>query len=102
MHYAESQVHLSQLNILLTASMHEVEHNLEVGSMQLDVLTKQNVIAQQNLNISRKAFQLGELDLSDLLRIQTQTFNTERSLKNQQVQGLWNIARYNQAVGELP
>ncbi|MBC7697223.1 MAG: TolC family protein [Bacteroidia bacterium] len=102
MHYAESQVHLSQLNILLTAAMHEAEHNLEVGSKQLDVLTKQNVIAQQNLNISRKAFQLGELDLSDLMRIQTQTFNTERTLKNQQVQQLWNIARYNQAVGELP
>ena len=35
MHYSESQVHLSQLNILLTAAMHEAEHNLEVGSMQL-------------------------------------------------------------------
>ncbi len=102
MNYAESQVNLSQLNILLTAAMHEAERNLEVSSMQLEVLTKQNNIAQQNLNISRKAFQLGELDLSDLIRIQTQTFNTERTLKNQQVQQLWNIARYNQAVGELP
>ena len=75
---------------------------LKWAACSLDVVIKQNVIAQQNLNISRKAFQLGELDLSDLMRIQTQTFNTERALKNQQVQQLWNIARYNQAVGELP
>ena len=102
MQYTESQVNLSQLNLLLTAAMHEAQRNLEVSRMQLEVLTKQNAIAQQNLNISRKAFQLGELDLSDLIRIQTQTFNTERTLKNQQVQQLWNIARYNQAVGELP
>ncbi|MBC7755173.1 MAG: TolC family protein [Bdellovibrio sp.] len=102
MQYAENQAHLSQLKLLLAAAMHEAEHNLEVGSAQIDVLTKQHNIAQQSLSVTRKAFQLGELDLSDLIRIQTQAFNAERSLKNQQIQQLWNTARYNQAVGELP
>jgi outer membrane protein, heavy metal efflux system len=100
--YAESQVNLSQLKLLLAAAMHEAEHNLEVGSAQLVVLTKQQNIAQQSLSVTRKAFQLGELDLSDLMRVQTQAFNAERSLKNQQIQQLWNTARFNQAVGELP
>ena len=102
MQYAENQAHLSQLKLLLAAAMHEAEHNLEVGSAQLKVLTKQHNIAQQSLSVTRKAFQLGELDLSDLIRVQTQAFNTEKSLKNQQIQQLWNTARYNQAVGELP
>ena len=102
MQYAENQAHLSQLKLLLAAAMHEAEHNLEVGSAQLEVLTKQHNIAQQSLSVTRKAFQLGELDLSDLMRVQTQAFNTEKSLKNQQIQQLWNTARYNQAVGELP
>ncbi|CAN4268348.1 TolC Outer membrane protein [Methylophilaceae bacterium] len=102
MQYSESQVNLSQLKILLEAAMHESKHNLEVGVLQLDVLTKQDAIAEQSLSIARKAFQLGELDLSDLIRIQTQAFNAARTLKNQQIQQLWNTARYNQAVGELP
>lgn len=100
--YAENQANLSQLKLLLAAAIHEAEHNLEVGSQQLQVLAKQNEIAQQSLAVTRKAFQLGELDLSDLMRVQAQAFNAERSLKNQQIQQLWNTARYNQAVGELP
>lgn len=100
--YAEQQVNLSQLKQLLAAAMHEAEHNLEVGAMQLEVLNKQHHIAQQSLAVTRKAFQAGELDLSDYLRVQTQAFNAERALKNQQIQQLWNTARYNQAVGDLP
>lgn len=102
MQYAEQQVNLSQLKHLLAAAMHEAEHNLEVGTMQLEVLNKQHHIAQQSLAVTRKAFQTGELDLSDYLRVQTQAFNAERALKNQQIQQLWNTARYNQAVGDLP
>ncbi len=99
---AEQQANLSQLKQLLAAAMHEAEHNFEVGLTQLEVLTKQNSIAHQSLKVTRKAFQLGELDLSDLMRVQTQAFNADRSLKNQQIQQLWNTARFNQAVGELP
>ena len=102
MQRAEQQVNLSQLKQLLAAAMHEAEHNYEIGIIQLDVLSKQNSIAHQSLNVTRKAFQLGELDLSDLMRVQAQAFNADRSLKNQQIQQLWNTARFNQAVGELP
>ncbi|MEY4729909.1 MAG: hypothetical protein RL020_1067 [Pseudomonadota bacterium] len=102
MHYTEQQVNLGHLKLLLAAAMHEAEHNLEVGVLQLEVLAKQNAIAKQSLLVARKAFQLGELDLSELIRIQTQAFNAERQLKNQQIQQHWNTARFNQAVGELP
>lgn len=100
--YAAQQVNLSQLKQLLAAAMHEAEHNLEVGTIQLEVLAKQHHIAQQSLAVTRKAFQVGELDLSDYLRVQTLAFNAERALKNQKIQQLWNTARYNQAVGDLP
>ena len=102
MQYVEQQASLSQLTLLLAAAMHEAEHNLEVGAVQLEVLAKQQTIAQQSLAITNKAFQAGELDLSDYLRVQSQAFNAERAYKNQQIQQLWNTARYNQAVGDLP
>jgi cobalt-zinc-cadmium efflux system outer membrane protein len=102
MQLAEQQMYLNQQLLLLKAAMHEAEHNLDVGEMQLEVLSKQNVIAQKSLETAQKGFQLGELDLIDLIRVQTQAFHANRLLKNQQIQQLWNTARFNQAVGELP
>lgn len=100
--YTQQQVNLNQLKIVLAAAMHEAEHNLEVGAQQLNVLTKQQLITQQSLNAVRNGFKLGETELIEVIRAQTQAFNVDKNLKNQQIQQQWNTARYNQAVGELP
>ena len=100
--YMQQQVNLSALKIVLAAAMHEAEHNLEVGEQQLNVLAKQQVIAQKSLYAVRSGFKLGEIELIEVMRAQTQAFNVDKNLKNQQIQHQWNIARYNQAVGELP
>jgi outer membrane protein, heavy metal efflux system len=102
MHFSEQQVNFSQLKIVLAAAMHEAEHNLEIGELQLNLLKRQQLVAQQSLETARKGFKLGELDLIDVIRAQTQAFNVDKNLKNQQIQKQWNTARYNQAVGELP
>ena len=100
--YMQQQVNLSALKIVLAAAMHEAEHNLEVGEQQLNVLAKQQIIAQKSLYAVRSGFKLGEIELIEVMRAQTQAFNVDKNLKNQQIQHQWNIARYNQAVGELP
>lgn len=100
--YTQQQVNLSALKIMLAAAMHEAEHNLEVGEQQLNVLAKQQLIAQKSLHAVRTGFKLGEIELIEVMRAQTQAFNVDKNLKNQQIQQQWNTARYNQAVGELP
>ncbi len=100
--YAEQLANIGNLKRVLSAAFHEAEHNLEIAVAQLQVLEKQTEIAKKNSTLARKAFALGELDLSELVRIQAQSFATERLLKTQQIQQYWNAARFNQAVGELP
>ena len=100
--YTQQQVNLSTLKIVLAAAMHEAEHNLEVGEQQLNVLAKQQLIAQKSLRAVHSGFKLGEIELTEVMRVQTQAFNVDKNLKNQQIQQQWNTARYNQAVGELP
>jgi outer membrane protein, heavy metal efflux system len=100
--HAEQLANIGNLKRVLNAALHEAEHNLEIGVVQLEVLSKQNDIAKKNSALAHKAFALGELDLSELVRIQAQSFATERLLKTQQIQQSWNAARFNQAVGELP
>ena len=100
--YTQQQVNLSALKIVLAAAMHEAEHNLEVGEQQLNVLAKQQLIVQKSLHAVRSGFELGEIELIEVMRAQTQAFNVDKNLKNQQIQQQWNTARYNQAVGELP
>lgn len=90
------------LRYALEAAMHEAEHNLSVSKQELEIASQQLEIAKKSAELAQKAYTLGELDLTSLLRIQSQTFETERSYTRRQSQVGWDIARYNQAVGVLP
>lgn len=90
------------LRYQLETSMHEAEHNLGVTRTELKIVIRQNELAQENLRLARKAFQLGETDLVSLLRVQALTYEAERALSSRRTQLKWDIARYNQAVGVLP
>lgn len=102
MNVAKNQSEQARLQFALEAAFHEAEHNLEVTQAELVVVTKQFSIVQESLRLARKAFSLGESDLVNLLRVQATTYETERTLKQKQIQLQWDIAHYNQAVGELP
>ncbi len=90
------------LRYALEAAMHEAEHNLEVSKKELEIVARQLEIAKESARLAQKAYTLGEMDLTSLLRIQSQTFETERSYSSRQLQVKWDVARYNQAVGVLP
>lgn len=91
-----------RLRFQLETAMHEAEHNLAVTRAELDVAKASHAIAKENLRLSDKAFQLGEIDLVSLLRTRAQTYEAERTFNLRQIQLTWDIARYNQAVGVLP
>jgi outer membrane protein TolC len=91
-----------KLRVALEAMMHEAEHNLSVSRAELTIATKQYEIAKESAKLAQKAFSLGETDLVSLLRVQAQTYDTERAFTTRQIQLQWDIARYNQVVGVLP
>ncbi|MGZ8253097.1 MAG: TolC family protein, partial [Methylophilaceae bacterium] len=102
MNYARNQSDAMRLRYALETAFHEAEHNLEVTQAELEVVTRQQANAQDSLNLAKKAFSLGEIDLVNLLRVQALAYEAERALRQRQIQLQWDTARYNQAVGELP
>lgn len=90
------------LRYQLETSMHEAEHNLNVTQAELKIVGKQNELAQENFRLAQKAFQLGETDLVNFLRVQALAYEAERALNSRRIQLKWDVARYNQAVGVLP
>ena len=52
--------------------------------------------------MTRLSFSLGEINLLDLLKIQTRTDNAIRHANNHAITLQKNIALYNQAVGVIP
>lgn len=88
--------------VALQAALHEAEHNLEVSREELTIVEAQHRLAQENLRLAKKAFELGESDLVGLLRVKTLAQEAEKSLTNLRTRVLWETARYNQAVGVLP
>lgn len=91
-----------RLRYAMETALHEAEHNLEVTRAELEVVIRQNRIAQENLRLGKKAFDLGEADLVHLMRVQSQAYEAERALSSRKIQLQWDTARYNQAVGVLP
>lgn len=98
----DARTQLETLRRQLENSLHETEHNLQVSRQDVALLQQQQVLASENARLARKAYQLGEMDLNQLLRLQLLAFETERNLTAQQLQVSWNIAKYNQVVGVLP
>lgn len=99
---AEAMRERDRQMLALQAERHEAEHNLEVTRAELSVVEEQQRLAQESLRLAKKAFDLGETDLVNLLRVQATAQEAERVMRSRQTQLQWDIARYNQAVGVLP
>lgn len=91
-----------RLQRAMETALHEAQHNLEVTRAELEIVTRQNQLAQENLRLAKKAFELGETDLVHLMRVQALAHEAERALGQRRVQLQWDIAKYNQAIGVLP
>lgn len=99
---AKNMSERDRLQLAMDTALHEAEHNLEVTRAELEIVTRQNALAQENLRLARKAFELGETDLVHLMRVQALAYEAERALGSRKVQLQWDIAKYNQSVGVLP
>lgn len=90
------------LQRLLEKNLHEAEHGLEVTRAELTIAKQLKDIAEQHLKMMQISFESGEINLLDLLKIQSRSLEAIRNAKQQEITLQRNIAFYNQAVGAMP
>lgn len=91
-----------QLSRNLEQAYHEAEHNLEVNRVELATANEQKTVSEELLKMTHLAFSVGEIDLMDLLKIQSQTQQAILNAKERAVMLQRDKALYNQAVGVTP
>lgn len=99
---AEAQSAQLALRRELELALHESERALETLRTELALAKEQHTLAQENLRMARIAFDSGEIDLVQRLRVQTRAYSAERALGLRRLQLQYAVARYNQTVGETP
>ncbi|MDP1774414.1 MAG: TolC family protein [Methylobacter sp.] len=91
-----------QMNRDLEQAHHEAEHNLEVNRVELGIADELKQVAEEHLKMTNSSFAVGEINLMDLLRIQSRTQQAVLNAKQRAVMLQRDIALYNQAVGVMP
>lgn len=86
----------------LEKNLHEAEHTLELTRQEIVIANQMKQIAETHLKMTESSFAAGEINLLDLLKIQTRSLQAIRNAKEQEVNLQRGIALYNQAVGVLP
>jgi cobalt-zinc-cadmium efflux system outer membrane protein len=86
----------------LEQAHHEAEHALEVNQVELGIANELKQVAEEHLKMTELSFSVGEINLMDLLRIQSRTQQAILNAKERSVMLQRDKALYNQAVGVTP
>ena len=86
----------------LERALHEAEHNLEVDRATLDIANQRKEIAETHLRMSLLAFESGEIQLIDYLKIQANAQAAIRDAMERAILVQRDTAFYNQVVGVVP
>ncbi|HPF47822.1 MAG: TolC family protein [Alphaproteobacteria bacterium] len=82
-------------------ALHEAEHELEVCEAELPLSATHFELAKENLRLGQKAFDMGETNLFDFLKIQEQYFSSAAANKKIIIECKRAVARHNQVKGVL-
>jgi outer membrane protein, heavy metal efflux system len=86
----------------LELAHHEAEHNLEVNEAELEIANELKRVAEEHLAMMQLSFSVGEINLMDLLKVESRTQQAILSAKERAAMLQRDIALYNQAVGVMP
>ncbi|MGA7799435.1 MAG: TolC family protein [Gammaproteobacteria bacterium] len=100
--YAEALAQRDLLLRELALSLHEAKHALEVTEASMTLARREAQVASERLRLAQVAFDNGELDLVEFLRVRSATFMRQRTARIRVVEHQRAIARYNQTVGVMP
>lgn len=98
---AAAAARLGQLRMQLDRDLHEAEHAMEIARQVLSLAEKRNEVYRQRQAMSETAFNHGEMDFLELLRLRNEAFAAEQDMLLKQIELKKSIVNYNQAVGEL-
>ena len=86
----------------LTLALHEAAHSLDVVSQNLEAASERMKLAERHQAMGESAYEKGELELIDLLKMQATAIAAKRQLTHLMINEKKQTALYNQAVGKLP
>lgn len=86
----------------LTLEMHEAAHGLAVVRQNLAAAEQRLEIAERHQAMTEMAYEKGEIELLDLMKIKESALAARRQVTQLQIDQKRQTAFYNQAVGELP
>mgnify|MGYP000143274942 CR=1 FL=1 len=87
---------------MLTLEMHEALHGLAVARESYAAASQRLEIAERHVAMGELAYEKGEIELMDLLKIKETAISARRHAMRLQIDEKRQTALYNQAVGELP
>ncbi len=100
--HVDAEVALRAGRRQLDLALHEAEHELDVTREALPLATQQAALDTERSALARRAFEVGELNLAQVLPAVLEAHNSARLLVQLQFREQRLIADYNQVVGELP
>ena len=81
---------------------HEAHHELNARTIALQQLTERLALAEQEIRLTRKAYQLGETSLQERLLGEQRYADIARQHGSARIAQQWAIARFNQVQGVTP
>lgn len=99
---SEAAVHYRHLEHTLELGLIHARQTVTADRAELDAARERAQLATEYLDMNRKAFSAGEIDLFTLLRIQSETQAARLEAGQRAILLRRDTARYNQASGVLP
>lgn len=106
---AESEAALAQARVALAETRRQLELQAVASRQTLDRLQKaqslaqaQNAVASERLQMSQRAFELGEIDLYLLLEARSEAVTAERQLRRLSLAYARAVSHHNHLLGEIP
>jgi outer membrane protein, heavy metal efflux system len=96
---ADTEIARQKLERKLNITLFTALHDLETKQQQLTLLAEQDITTQKYLLSQERAFDLGEIDLVNLLRSQSLAQEVQNSKQTLSVNVKQMIAKVNQALG---
>ena len=98
----QAEAELLQLKNKVQLNLEQLLRQQQAQQRQLAIAGQSHALSMDNLQLAEKAFQLGESDLSSLLRLRATAYQAEAQLQRQRLAGAALISKINQAMGVLP
>jgi outer membrane protein TolC len=99
---AGARASLEQQKRALGLALHEAAHSLAVIRENLEAASERMELAERHQRMGESAYEKGEIELIDLLKIQTTAIAAKRQVTRLLIDEKRQTALYNQAVGKLP